>query len=79
MKSTVQSATQIFSHTTVLSGTQVIKSHYAIKTVAPVTITSGSDILFKTRKEVELNSEFEVVPGATFEIDVNSNNVINCN
>ena len=74
-----QSATQTFSTPTILLGTQTIETNYAIENTASVQIVSGANILFKTRKEVILNAGFEVAVGATFEIDVDSNNVINCN
>jgi hypothetical protein len=35
--------------------------------------------LSQARKEVELNAGFEVKPGASFEINVNPNHVINYN
>ena len=77
--SAAQSATQIFSTPTILSGTQTIQTDYAIRTTAPVQLSSGANILFKTRKEVEINAEFEVPVGATFEINVDPNNSITCN
>ena len=56
-----------------------MSTNYAIRTTAPVQIPSGSNVLFKTRKEVDLNAGFEVAAGATFEVNVNPNNTINCN
>lgn len=74
-----QTATRTFSSSTTLSGTQTIYTNYAVRTTAPVQIPSGANILFKTRKEVEINARFEVATGAKFEIDVNPNNFIQCN
>ena len=74
-----ESATKTFSLPTTFSGNQVVETNYAIKTTAPTKIVSGANVLFKTRKEVVIDSEFEVELGATFEINVNPNNTINCN
>jgi len=74
-----QSATTIFSVPITFNGIQVIKSNYAIKTTADqVVILSGADIVFKTRKEVELGPGFEVQNNATFLVDVNPNNPVAC-
>lgn len=62
-----------------LSGSQIIQSNYAIRANGSVTIPSGANINFKTRKEVTINGTFEVASGAIFNIDVNVNNVISCN
>jgi len=53
--------------------------YYTIRTEAPVQIAVGANILFETRKEVELTAGFEVPLGAAFEINVNPNNIVNCN
>lgn len=73
-----ESATTYLQNQT-LSGTQSIQTNYAIKANGNVTIPSGANITLKTRKEVTLNGPFEVAFGATFNIDVNVNNVISCN
>lgn len=62
-----------------LSGNQNIESNYAIHANGNVTVPSGANANFITRKEVTLNGIFEVSLGATFSIDVNVNNVITCN
>lgn len=73
-----QTATLTYSTSTTLYGTQTIKSNYAIRTQASVTIPSGSNITFKTRKEIELGGGFEVLAGGTFLADVNPNNAVYC-
>ena len=62
-----------------LSGSQSINSNYAIHALGNVTIPSGANINLITRKEVSLTGPFEVATGAAFSIDVNVNNIINCN
>ncbi len=62
-----------------LTGNQDIEANYAIQVIDNVTIASGATIDFITRKEVTINSNFEVVSGAELTIDVNVNNVISCN
>lgn len=62
-----------------LSGSQSINSNYAIHALGNVTIPSGANINLITRKEVSLTGTFEVETGAAFSIDVNVNNIINCN
>lgn len=75
----VLSATTVFSTPITFTGTQIITSNYAIKTTGQsVLISDGSNITFKTRREVELNSNFEVQSGAIFEINVDPNNPIVC-
>jgi len=76
--SAAQSATKIFNVPTVLTGTNVIESNYAIKNTDSLIISSGADVLFKTRKNVVLNPGFKVELGAAFKTDVNVNNTINC-
>ena len=77
--SAAQTATRTFSTPSTLSGTQTIQANYAIRTTAPVQLSSGANILFKTRKEVEITAGFEVPIGATFEINVDPNNGVICN
>ncbi len=62
-----------------LSGNQNIEDNYAIRVVDNVTIASGANISFITRKEVTIDKNFEVVSGAEFTIDVDLNNSISCN
>lgn len=62
-----------------LSGNQSINSNYAIRAIGNVTVPSGANVNLITRKEVTLNGPFEVATGAAFSINVNVNNVINCN
>lgn len=73
-----ESATRYLQNQSI-SGTQNISSNYAIRATGNVTIPSGANVSFITRKEVTINGPFEVSLGATFNIDVNVNNVINCN
>ncbi|MGC3976870.1 MAG: S8/S53 family peptidase [Paludibacteraceae bacterium] len=75
----VQSATIVFSEPINFTGVQTIVSNYAIRAInQPITISPGANITFKTRREVELNSGFEVKNGAIFEINVDPNNPIVC-
>jgi hypothetical protein len=62
-----------------LTGNQNIEDNYAIRVVDNVTIASGADINFITRKEVTIDKNFTVPAGATFEIDINVDNTVNCN
>lgn len=62
-----------------LSGNQDIEDNYAIRVTNNVTIASGANIDFITRKEVTIDKNFIVPLGATFTIDVDVNNVVNCN
>ncbi len=62
-----------------LSGNQDIEDNYAIRVTNNVTIASGANIDFITRKEVTIDKNFTVPLGATFTIDVDVNNSINCN
>jgi len=73
-----ESATRYLQNQT-LSGNQTVKANYAIRATGNVTVPSGANVNFITRKEVYLNGPFEVATGATFSIDVNVNNVISCN
>lgn len=62
-----------------LSGTQDIEDNYAIRVVNNVTLASGANIDFITRKEVTIDKNFTVPLGAIFSIDVDVNNTISCN
>lgn len=62
-----------------LSGTQDIEDNYAIRVVNNVTLSSGANIGFITRKEVTIDKNFTVPLGATLTINVDVNNSINCN
>ena len=62
-----------------LSGNQDIEDNYAIHVVNNVTLASGANIDFITRKEVTIDKNFTVPLGATLSIDVDVNNTINCN
>jgi len=62
-----------------LSGAQDIEDNYAIRVVNNVTIASGANIGFITRKEVTIDKNFTVPLGATLTIDVDVNNTISCN
>lgn len=62
-----------------LSGTQDIGDNYAIRVVNNVTLASGANINFITRKEVTIDKNFTVPLGAIFSIDVDVNNTISCN
>jgi subtilisin family serine protease len=62
-----------------LKGNQDIEANYAIRVVDDVTIASGAVINYITRKEVSIESNFEVVLGAELTINVDLDNVINCN
>jgi subtilisin family serine protease len=74
-----ETATLYYTTPTNLTGTQVIKTNYAIRSLnQPVVITSGSNIKFMTRKEIELGTGFEVELGATFETNINVNNPVVC-
>jgi subtilisin family serine protease len=73
-----ESATRYLQNQT-LSGTQTVKANYAIRATGNVTVPSGANVNFITRKEVTLNGPFEVVIGAIFSVDVNVNNLISCN
>jgi subtilisin family serine protease len=73
-----ESATRYLQNQT-LSGNQTVKANYAIRATGNVTVSSGANVSFITRKEVSLIGPFEVATGATFSIDVNVNNVISCN
>ncbi|MGC3978215.1 MAG: S8 family serine peptidase [Paludibacteraceae bacterium] len=79
VKAAVQSTTIVFSEPINFTGVQTIASNYAIKAInQPITIFPGANITFKTRREVELNSGFEVKNGAIFEINIDPNNPIVC-
>jgi len=73
-----ESAT-IYLQNQTLTGSQNIESNYAIRAIGNVTVPSGANINLITRKEVTLNGAFEVAVGAEFSVNVNINNVINCN
>jgi subtilisin family serine protease len=62
-----------------LSGTQYIEDNYAIRVINNVTLSSGANIGFITRKEVTIDKNFTVPLGATLTIDVDVNNTISCN
>ena len=74
----IETATEYLDNVT-LSGTQDVESNYAIKTSGDVLIPYGANVNFITRKEVYIEGNFEVELGAEFSIDVNVNNVIDCN
>lgn len=61
-----------------LSGNQNIEDNYAIRIINNVTLVTGANIDFVTRKEVTIDKNFTVPLGATFSVDVNVDNVINC-
>jgi len=61
-----------------LSVTQTIQDNYAIRVINNVSITSGTDITLKTRKEVSIAQNFEVASGGILLIDVDDNN-LSCN
>jgi hypothetical protein len=63
----------------IISGNETIEDNYAIRAINGISISSGADVTFKTRKEVTISSNFEVADGAELYIDVNVNNNINCN
>lgn len=54
-------------------------SNYAIKTIASIVkIPSGSDVTFRARNEIELNSGFEVQLGGAFTGIIDPNSVVYC-
>ncbi|RLD60599.1 MAG: hypothetical protein DRJ01_09365 [Bacteroidetes bacterium] len=76
VKAAVESATLYLENQTI-SNNQNYNANYAIK-INNVTIQNNANIILKTRKEVDINSAFEVKLGSSLMVDVDINNTIDC-
>lgn len=79
IKAAVESATIYINNALTVNTDMSKEANYSIKVNAPVTVTSGNELVLKARKDVTISNEFTVNSNAELTIDVDVSNTIDCN
>lgn len=79
IKAAVESATIRITNNLNITTNRSIESNYRIIVNAPVHVSNNKSLTLKTRKNVDITGDLSVDSGSEFSIDVDLNNVINCN